>query len=328
MTPPVGTDLTARARACGEDTERALELARDLGAGLPLPGRGDTATRWRVLTELGRANLTVARVVEAHTDALAVLAESGWELATERRTWGVFAAEAPGSTLVAEPAGAGGTGVTLTGTKPWCSLGGSLDAALVTATVGDGRGLFAVELRRDDVRAAPADGWVARGLRTVTSGPVTFAGTPAHPVGEPGWYLRRPGFAWGGIGVAACWLGGAYGVADTLLGARRRREYDDVHLGAVDTALHAAQSVLDAAAAAIDTGRADAEPEVLALRVRAVVADCVEAVLRHVGHALGPTPLAFDAEHAARVADLGLYVRQHHGERDLAELGRLVGGYA
>ncbi len=232
MTPLGGHDLTARARECGEDTGLALELARDLGATLPLPGGGDTAGRWRVLTELGRANLTVARVVEAHTDALAVLAESGHELTRERRTWGVFAAEAPGVALVAEPAGAG---VVLTGTKPWCSLGGSLDAALVTATVGGDRGLFAVELRRDDVRAAPADGWVARGLRTVTSGPVTFTGTPAQPVGEPGWYLRRPGFAWGGIGVAACWLGGAYGVADALLGARRRRELDDLHLGTIDT---------------------------------------------------------------------------------------------
>ena len=42
------------------------------------------------------------------------------------------------------------------------------------------------------------------------------------------------------------------------------------------------------------------------------------------GHALGPGPLAMDAEHAARVADLTLYVRQHHAERDLAALGRLV----
>jgi hypothetical protein len=31
-----------------------------------------------------------------------------------------------------------------------------------------------------------------------------------------------------------------------------------------------------------------------------------------------------DAAHAARVSDLTLYVRQHHAERDLAALGRLV----
>lgn len=43
-----------------------------------------------------------------------------------------------------------------------------------------------------------------------------------------------------------------------------------------------------------------------------------------VGHALGPAPLAFDEDHARRVADLELYVRQHHAERDLAQLGSAV----
>ena len=320
----MSADLLARARECGEDTNAALDLARELGVGLPLPGHGDRVGRWRVLTGLGRVNLTVARVVEAHTDALAVLAESGRDPGAETRTWGVFAAQAPGTGLIAEPAGAGR--VRLTGVQPWCSLAGSLDAALVTARIGDERGLYAVDLRRDDVRADPPERWVARGLRTVTSAPVTFDATPAEPVGAPGWYLRRPGFAWGGIGVAACWLGGALGLADTLFAARPR-EFDDVHRGAVDTALHAAQCVLDAAARDVDAAARQAsivEPEVLALRTRSVVAGCVEDVLRHVGHALGPTPLAFDAEHAARVADLTLYVRQHHAERDLAVLGRKV----
>ncbi|WP_375485577.1 acyl-CoA dehydrogenase [uncultured Jatrophihabitans sp.] len=328
MTASEHARLRARALACGEDIGAALELARDLGTTLPLPGAGDTVARWATLAELGRANLTVARVVEAHADALAVLAESGRDLHDERRTWGVFAAEAPGVRLVADPADDGR--VTLTGVKPWCSLGGALDAALVTAHTGDERGLFAVDLRRDDVRAEPSDRWVARGLRTVVSGPVTFSATPAEPVGAPGWYLRRAGFAWGGIGVAACWLGGARGVADALWAGSRRRDLDDLHRGTVDAALFAAQSALAAAAREVDApvdpaaGPA-ADPEVLALRVRAAVADCVETVLRQVGHALGPTPLAFDAEHAARVADLTLYVRQHHAERDLAELGRRLG---
>jgi hypothetical protein len=48
-------------------------------------------------------------------------------------------------------------------------------------------------------------------------------------------------------------------------------------------------------------------------------------VLSLVGHTLGPAPLAFDETHARRVADLEIYVRQHHAERDLADLGnRLI----
>jgi hypothetical protein len=51
--------------------------------------------------------------------------------------------------------------------------------------------------------------------------------------------------------------------------------------------------------------------------------DSVE-VIERVGRALGPGPLAHDARHSSAVADLTIYLRQHHGEWDLAELGRRV----
>lgn len=316
-------ELVADAADAGEDVGAALALARRDGHRLALPAGGRTAVRWGALSALGRANLTVARVFEAHTDALAILAEAGVD-SGDGLTWGVFAAEAPGQALTART-GADGS-VTLSGTKPWCSLGGMLDAALVTARLGGQRQLFRVDLRDPSVRAHPVEGWVARGLRTVVSGPVDFAGTPAAPVGGPSWYLTRPGFAWGGIGVAACWHGGALGVADAVVRAAVRRpgELSAMHLGAVDVALHGASAALLDAARQVDA-RAVSDPATLALRVRSVVADAVDRVLHHAGHALGPAPLAFDAQYAARVADLELYVRQHHAERDLAELGgRLV----
>ena len=123
------------------------------------------------------------------------------------------------------------------------------------------------------------------------------------------------------MGVAACWHGAARGVAKQLA----ERAPDDLlalHRGRVDTALHASACVLRDAAARIDRGDADGSAGTrLALRVRAVVAEAAERVLHEVGHASGPAPLAFDEAHAARVADLSIYVRQHHGERDLAALG-------
>ena len=129
------------------------------------------------------------------------------------------------------------------------------------------------------------------------------------------------------MGVAACWLGGAFGLRDALVEQAACRDDDltAMHVGVVDRELHAAQAVLDSAATQVDAGRA-AGPSgaLLALRVRSVVANAAEAVLRQVGHALGPHPLAFDEQYARRVADLELYVRQHHGERDLAALGRAV----
>jgi alkylation response protein AidB-like acyl-CoA dehydrogenase len=328
-----GTQLTARlpswaqplvegSRKAGEDIGAALRLAEEFGRMLPQPGRGDTAARWAVLAAASRESLTVGRVLEAHSDALAILAEAGEPVPDG--TWGVFAAEAAPHRLEARERG--GKAV-LHGVKPWCSLAGQLDAALVTAHTGAGRQLFRVPLRHPSVSCGPAEGWVARGLRTVTSTAIRLDGTPAVPVGPPGWYLARPGFAWGGMGVAACWHGGAAGLQATLVAksAQRSGELSALHVGIVDAALHASRAVLAEAAALIDAGQADgAAGQELGLRVRAVVADAAEQTLRQVGHALGPAPLAFDERHAQRVADLELYVRQHHGERDLARLGELT----
>jgi hypothetical protein len=55
-----------------------------------------------------------------------------------------------------------------------------------------------------------------------------------------------------------------------------------------------------------------------------VVEHAVDEAITRTGRALGPKPLAMDAEHAQRVADLTMYVRQSHAERDLAALGRLA----
>jgi hypothetical protein len=118
------------------------------------------------------------------------------------------------------------------------------------------------------------------------------------------------------MGVAACWHGGTRGLRETLVrqSAGRTGDLAALHVGVVDAELHASEAVLAGGTAG----------QILGLRVRAVVASAAERTIRQVGHALGPVPLAFDDDHARRVADLELYVRQHHAERDLARLGSAV----
>ena len=343
LAPDAGADchdfvaqLATRTRTAAGDLDRALALARDLGAELAAPGVGQTRSRWSALATLGAIDLTVARVAEPHLDALAILAESGQpELADATltgSTWGVYAAEGGTARLRAQP----NPGLDpqapnawqLDGTKPWCSLAEVVDHALVTAWIDeDQRGLFAVSLRQPGVTAQAQPGtWVSHGLSSVRSTPTSYRSADATLVGAPGWYLQRDGFAWGGIGVAAIWFGGAVGIARRLRRQATEREPDQIgwaHLGAVDAALHAARSVLLESADEIDHGRANGPAgALLALRVRQVVADAVETTIRVADHALGPGPLAFEDEHATRVSDLRVYVRQHHAERDTAALGR------
>lgn len=322
-------DAVTRTTAAIGNLDATLEFARLLGSTTASPGHGRTLQLWQTLATIASVDLTVARVIEPHLDALAILREAReGALATPNSVWGVFAAEASGVELVAT---AHDDGWQLTGRKPWCSLAARLSHALVTARVADGsRRLFAVDLA-DAGLSVPSGTWAARGLVDVPSGPVDFVRVEAHAVGPAGWYLNRAGFAWGGIGVAAIWWGGAVGIARTLDHSTRQRRADQIalmHLGATDLLIETGRLALAHAAAVVDATGVDAEqPErsgILAHRTRGIVAQTAEAVITRAGHAFGPAPLALNADHARRVADLQLYLRQHHAERDEVALGTML----
>jgi alkylation response protein AidB-like acyl-CoA dehydrogenase len=327
---------------------------------LPFPGGGRTDERLAALAQIAQVDLDVARLVEAHTDAQAIVLEvigrdadvhlglTDMDTATDTdtathtgtgtgtgtgtdtdtgttRLWGVWAANPPTAPVTATQSPQGWR---LEGTKPWCSGAGCCDAALVTAQAPDGYRLFAVRL--DDPSVHAVDGtWPARSMRGSDSRSVCFVSTPAVPVGGVDAYLSRPGFWHGAVGVAATWLGGAYGVADPLWQAAHRRPLHPhalAHAGGIDAALAAGQAVLDLAAHAIDADPVNStgEAELTARRVRAVIERVAAEVVERVGRALGAAPLALNAEHAKRVGDLELYLRQSHAERDLEALGNLV----
>jgi alkylation response protein AidB-like acyl-CoA dehydrogenase len=307
------------------------QLVQDwLGSGrleLPLPASGHTAERWRRLASLAEEDVVSARLAEAHVDAVAILDELGAKPPSADQLWGVWAAESRDSSVVATQTG---DAFILNGVKEWCSGAGLCGHALVTASLDDAtetrRGLFAVAI--DDSAATPLpSAWSNIGMADSDTRAVRFADAPAVTVGDPGDYLERPGFWYGAIGVAACWLGAARRVAEPLY----RRAADDAadphalaHLGAIDAALAAGSAMLEVAAAQIDRDPLDrnGSAQLLARRVRAVVERAADEAITRTGRALGPGPLCQDSGHAQRVADLTVYIRQSHAERDLAELGR------
>lgn len=310
-------DDAARSVSASHDLEAALAFAHNAGRSAPHLGGGQTRQLWELLATTASADLTVARVLDPHLDALGIRAQAGLD-PDPSHTWGVYAAEGPGSKVTATSSP---DGWHLTGAKPWCSLAGHLDRALITAHTGDSRRLFEIDLRHDGVTVTEGE-WFARGLAEVTSSGIELTGVPAEPVGGDGWYLTRAGFAWGGMGVAAVWFGGAVALARSLKIALDKREPDQIGvmiLGEVDVLLHSCRTVLAAAAASVDAGAE--HPDVLAQRVRSTVSSAAERISTIVGHALGPAPLAMNEDHARRVADLQLYLRQDHAERDLARLG-------
>jgi hypothetical protein len=337
----LGPLLDTAQRAVG-DVPALLDLARSAEAAAPKPGAGRTAYLWELLASVTAVDVAAGRVLEPHLDAAAILGQAaplavqdggdgtGFGEVRFEGAWGVFAAEAPGLRLEATPAGGR---FLLRGSKPWCSLAAQLDHAVLTAHIeGAGRAAFAVDLHAGGVSFADPQ-WTSRGLREVPSGTVHFDGVPAVPLGGPGWYYQRPGFAWGGMGVAACWLGGAVAVArgyrDSLAAAAQGgRAADQIalaHLGEIDRTLAALTGYLGQAAAKIDAGDfPDGGAWREALRLRGHVAAAVERIQTIVSQDLGPGPLAFDEGYGKRMADLSLYIRQHHAMRDDAQLGAMT----
>ncbi|WP_198655788.1 acyl-CoA dehydrogenase family protein [Salinicola sp. CR57] len=295
---------------------------------IDLPAQGRTLARWQRLSDIAALDLGLAKLFEGHTDALAILAEIsrlGRYPATAR--WGVWAAEPPFARLTLRQA-SGRTGalvdgddVVLDGTKAWCSGAHALTHALVTGWFEEIPCLAAVDLSQPGVQVTTR-GWAAVGMAATASVEVEFENVEATLVGDPEAYLRRPGFWQGGIGVAACWWGGARRIGETLLaGATPGDPHRLAHLGMVDLALYNGAARLREAAAWIDAHPAE-NAQFIALSVRAAIDDMVATIIEHAGRALGAAPYCRDAAFARMMADLPVFVRQTHAERDLESIGR------
>lgn len=353
----------------------AVRLRALIDAGLdrlPLPGQGRTLHRWRLLARVGAEDLALAKLFEAHTDALAILAEldpAGTAVGMPRPaaptrpasaaraaavapvlTEVVMALERPGDTQATvhpihlRPAyGVWGTEgqdgrveatpdadgrVLLQGRKTWCAGAADVQRGLLTVWMPDGSGpwLADVDLHQPGVTRDDS-AWAAVGMAGAAAAELHFDRVPARLVGWAGAYTDRPGFWHGGAGLAACWHGALGALAQTLRVAVHRGEEDAWHLllamGQVDGLLSANAALLREAAAWIDHHPQN-DARGWTLRVRTATDDTAQQVIRVVTRALGPGPLCRHAGLARLLADLPVFLRQSHGDRDLATLGELA----
>ncbi|EIF31046.1 acyl-CoA dehydrogenase [Burkholderia sp. Ch1-1] len=313
--------------ALGGVLRALVERGYDRAPVMPLPGHGDMLARWRALAAVAARDLGLVKLFEGHTDALAILAELPGSEPSAGSRWGVWAAEPPEARVQAVTVGfrSDGGDLHLTGTKAWCSGAGVVTHALVTAWLEGEPVLAAVAMDQPSI-AIDTSKWQAVGMQATASADVTFDRTPATLVGAPHAYVRRPGFWHGGAGIAACWYGAAAQIGRMLREASTQRadSHRLAHLGAVEVALAGAAAVLRETAAHIDADPlADSRRE--AMRARLVVEEAASTVMNHATRALGAGPLCRNAHFARALADLPVFLRQSHAERDLAALGELSG---
>ena len=297
------------------------ELDRSGELSLPPPGGGFTCKRHLGLMAIGRTDLSLARVAEAHADALAIFVEDN-RIAPVGKYYGVWASDGPVSRLTARRNGTGK--IVLTGVKRYCSGARLLDAALVTAHEGEDLILLNVPLSIDGI-SIDDSGWASPAFAATGTATVTFDSVmldEKNILGPPNWYLKRPGFWHGALGPAACWAGGAIGLIDAARESRKRDPHAQAQLGALEAAEWGFRAVLSEAGRQIDADPHDSNQQARrrALMARHLIERMCTDVLDRFGRATGPQLLAFDGDVAQRYAELTLYIRQCHAERDLAAI--------
>jgi hypothetical protein len=266
-------------------------------------------------------------VVEGHADAVAILAEAGMQPSDPAALYGVWAAR---SRRAATTARRGDDGWHLSGHKEFCSGSGLLQRALVTADTAEGYRLFDISVP-EQVVGTEDNSWQAVGMAASQSATLEFGGPPVpvdREVGVPGFYLDRPGFWFGAIGVAACWYGGAVGLVRHI-GERLDPTSPDgvlAEFGLAVAHVEGMRRLLQDASREIDADPTDAEgrARARALVVRHGVHHGAVRVLEHTAAAGGARPLSHDRAQAQRAADLYVYLAQHHGPQDAVELGRIA----
>lgn len=279
---------------------------------------GDFRDVVEALYDVARIDLALARLVEGHADAVRILAEAG--VPPREGVYGVWASRSVGTGLRATREQAGWR---LAGELRFASGSGLLDRALVPGWLGaDEHLLFDVDA--GCLEADPGS-WRTPAMDASRSftGSVDTTCAPEDVVGPSSFYLSRPGFVVGGLGVAAVWAGGARSVVE-LVADGLRSFHPSPHqlrrLGEMEQAAWQARTAVLATADRLPgLSTSELTREVAQART-AVVLACDETV-QQATHVVGPGGLSRNARLSRTLADLTVYVRQHHTDTELAALG-------
>jgi hypothetical protein len=292
---------------------------------MPMPMTGKTSERLKNIFETGREDLSLAKICEAHWDALGILHESKRTL-SPHHLYGVWASEIPGNSLQIVSLD---NKLSVNGTKMFATGAGIIDSTIVTAEFNGENVMIELNFKdREQYFKIVNDKWFTKAFSDTNTSTVIFQNFPIKSsaiFGSNNWYVKRKGFWMGALGPAACWGGGAAGLLDYAMTCKRRDPHTVAHLAAISANIFAIESVLDICGKTIDEGLlSENELQILALKTRHIVELNCTDVLRRFARAYGPYPIACIENVCTRYQELDLYLRQNHAERDLESLGKVI----
>lgn len=270
-----------------------------------------------LLCLLGEGSLAVARLIEAHVNALQLIRRYGapqllaWSEAAARdgHLFGLWVTDPP-------QCGVSAALGMLRGAKQFCSGAGHCTRALLTAETPEGIRMLIAETPPE--RAGRSE-IALGGMRAATTGSYDFAGMAVADwqfLGAPGDYLREPVFSAGAWRASAAALGGLTALVKLHRDTLRRRGRDaDPHqrarFGELLIARETARLWMVKAAriACLEAGEAEDVVAYVNLARIAVEAACLDAI-RLTQRSLGLQAFLAGSPAERMLRDLAVFLRQ------------------
>ncbi len=268
---------------------------------------------------LGRANLSLGRIIEGHVNGALLVRLYGSEaqrasmaddLATGK-LFGVWNTESPPGVKII----CNGKQWLLCGSKSYATGAGHVQRAIVTATDPHGDRVMVLVDGSQAERADPT-AWAVSGMRASCSGRYDLTGMEidgSQIIGAPGDYGREPHFSAGAWRFTAVQLGGAERILQLFREHLTGHECDPVHVARFGEALADVRSgylwVREAAmrAHAIDAG---ADEVAFVLMTRGVVERAGLSILQAATRTVGTKAFFSNYPLDQACRDLALYLRQ------------------
>ena len=262
------------------------------------------AAIFELLRLLGRANMSVGRLFEAHVNVVRLVTRFGTpeQLASVAKVcragalFGLWVTDAPGQALRL-------TAGSISGTKGPCSGAGHLHHALVTVTEGEDVRMALIDLQGTE--PVQPLGPRLHGMRASANGTVQLDGmhlTQAALLGAPGDYLREPDFSTGAWRTMAVILGGLEALTEAVRAPLVARRHDksplqQARFGELLIAQETARLWTERAAEVAELGIASIPEQIATVNLaRIAVETAALEAMRHAQRALGlaalvrPTP--------------------------------------
>ncbi|HUG15446.1 MAG TPA: acyl-CoA dehydrogenase family protein [Thermomicrobiales bacterium] len=294
----------------------------------------------RLLTTIGRGDLSTGRIYEGHVNALQLMRAFGSPGQIER--WAADARDHGMLFAVWNTEAGDGLrlipfddGRRLEGSKTFASGADHVSRPIVTAALPDGsRQMLVVPMERIDV-TVDRDWWQPLGMRSSVSHRVDFTGVVVDPddlLGAPGDYHRQPWLGAGAIRFAAVQLGGAQALLDATRDVLRALDragdaHQQTRMGHGALLVESGRLWLRGAAERVrlgpdagqcdPSGRSIAYANLMRTAIERICLNVIEIAIRSAGARVLIQPHTI--ERIAR--DLTVYLRQPAPDAALAQAG-------